>query len=174
MTLQEAITLIRNKNIISDSKSVWADLGCGSGLFTYALAHCLHRESTIYSIDKIISSFKIISFFTKVTIKPVEMDFEKENFPFKNLDGILMANSLHFVKDKKRFIENMKSSFNNHGCFLIVEYDTEVPSPWVPYPINFSSLKKLLNNAGYPSVTKINERPSAFNKGNLYSAMIRR
>ena len=174
MTLQEAITLIRDKNIISDSKSVWADLGCGSGLFTYALASLLHEESVIYSIDKIISSFKIISFSTKVTIKPVEMDFEKEKFPFKDLDGILMANSLHFVKDKKRFFENMKSSLNNNGCFLIVEYDTEVPSPWVPYPINFSSLKKLLNNAGYPSVTKINERPSAFNKGNLYSAMIRR
>jgi len=173
MTLQEAITLIRNENIISDSKNVCADLGCGSGLFTYALASLLHGESTIYAIDKIISSFKINSFFTKVTIKPVEMDFEKEKFPFENLNGILMTNSLHFVKDKKRFFENMKSSLNNNGCFLIVEYDTEVSSPWVPYPVNFSFLKKLLNNAGYSSVTKINERPSAFNKGNLYSAMIR-
>lgn len=109
MTLQEAITLIRNENIISDSKNVWADLGCGSGLFTYALASLLHGESTIYAIDKIISSFKINSFFTKVTIKPVEMDFEKEKFPFENLNGILMANSLHFVKDKKRFFENMKA-----------------------------------------------------------------
>src|SRR6185437_6075001 len=174
MTLQEAITLIRDKNIISDSKNVWADLGCGSGLFTYALAGLLHGESTIYAIDKIISSFKITFFFTKVTIKTVEMDFEKENFPFKDLDGILMANSLHFVKDKKSFFENIKSSLNNNGCFLIVEYNTEVPNPWVPYPINFSSLKRLLNNAGYSFVTKINERPSAFNKGNLYSAIIRR
>lgn len=36
MTLEEAVTLIKNNNINSGTKSVWADLGCGSGLFTYA------------------------------------------------------------------------------------------------------------------------------------------
>ena len=173
MTLQEAITLIQNKNIVSDIKSVWADLGCGSGLFTCALASLLYKESIVYAIDKNISSFKNNAPFKSVTIKPIEMDFENDNLPFDNLDGILMANSLHFVKDKKSFLEKMKGYLNNKGCFLIVEYDTEVSNRWVPYPISFLSLKKLFNDAGYISVTKVNERQSAFNRGNLYSAMIR-
>lgn len=172
MTLQEAITLIQHKNINSDTKSVWADLGCGSGLFTYALGNLLNEESTIYALDKNISSFKNVSSFKSVTVKPLELDFEKTILPFDNLDGILMANSLHFVKNKISFLEKMKSYLNNKGCFLVVEYDTEASNHWVPYPISFLSLKKLFNDAGYSSVSKINERPSAFKRGNLYSAVI--
>ncbi|MEO9022965.1 MAG: class I SAM-dependent methyltransferase [Ginsengibacter sp.] len=173
MTLQEAITLIQNEDIISDRKSVWADLGCGSGLFTYALANLLHEKSIVYAIDKNVSSFKKIASFKSITVKPVELDFENQEFSFCNLDGILMANSLHFVKDKMKFLEKIKSYLDNKGCFLIVEYDTEISNHWVPYPISFLSLKELFKDAGYTSVIKINERPSAFNRGNLYSAMIR-
>lgn len=173
MTLQQAITLLQNKNIYCDTKSVWADLGCGSGLFSYALVSILNKDSIIYAIDKNISSFRNISSVKTGFIKLVELDFEKSTLPFYNLDGILMANSLHFVKDKKGFLGKLKNYLTKKSCFLIVEYDTEISNHWVPYPISYLSLKKLFNDAGYTSVTKINERPSAFNRGNLYSVMIR-
>lgn len=100
------------------------------------------------------------------------MDFEKSTLPFDKLDVIIMDNSLHYVKNKIKFIEKMKNHLNKNGCFLNVEYDTEISNHWVPYPINFLSLKKNFRNRVFSSVTKINERPSAFNRGNLYSAMI--
>jgi hypothetical protein len=53
-----------------------------------------------------------------------------------------------------------------------VEYDMEAANHWVPYPINFSSLKKLFHDVGFSFVEKINERPSVFNRANLYSAII--
>lgn len=84
----------------------------------------------------------------------------------------MMANSLHYVKDKIKFLEKMKSHIHMDGCFLIIEYDTEVSNRWVPYPISFLSLKKLFHDAGYSSVIRINEMPSAFNnRGNMYSAV---
>lgn len=172
MTLQQAVALIQNKNISLDTKSVWADLGCGSGIFSYALASLSNEESIIYAIDKNISIFKINTSVNKVSLKPIELDFEKAPLPFKNIDGILMANSLHFVRDKILFLEKIKHYLNKNGQFLIVEYDTEIANHWVPYPISFLSLKKIFNDAGYTSVRKINERPSAFNRGNIYSAMI--
>ncbi len=174
MNSQDAIALIQDKNIFSGTKTVWADLGCGTGLFTYALASLLNEESIIFAIDKNISSFKTISSMKGVTINKIELNFESDDLPFDSLDGILMANSLHFVKNKKRIIEKMKSYLSANSCFLLVEYDTEISNHWVPYPVNFLSLKKLFNEAGFTSVTKINDRQSAFNRGNLYSVIIKK
>lgn len=115
-----------------------------------------------------------VSITLSVTVKPIELDFEKAALPFNNLDGILMANSLDFIKDKTGFLEKMKSQLNINGCFLIVEYDTEVSNRWVPYPVSFLNLKKLFNKAGYAFVIKVNERQSVFNKANLYSAIVNR
>ena len=171
MQLQDAIRLIQSKNINSETKSVWADLGCGSGLFTNALASLLADESTIYAVDKNLSSFHKDSSLKSILIKPVELNFERTPLPFNNLDGILMANSLHYVKNKKVFFEKIKTCLNAIGCFLIVEYDMETANHWVPYPISFSSLKELFHDVGFSFVEKISERPSAFNRGNLYSAI---
>jgi ubiquinone/menaquinone biosynthesis C-methylase UbiE len=172
MQLQDAINLIQNKNINTETKSVWADLGCGSGLFTNALASLLADESTIYAVDKNLSSFHKNSSLKSILIKPVELNFERTPLPFNNLDGILMANSLHYVKNKKDFFEKIKTCLNANGCFLIVEYDMEIANHWVPYPISFLSLKKLFHDVGFSFVEKINERPSVFNRANLYSAII--
>ncbi len=173
MQLQQAIDLIRNKKNNVETKSVWADLGCGSGLFTHALASLLKDESTIYAVDKNLSSFNKNPSLKNVLIKPVELDFEKTPLPFNNLDGIVMANSLHYVKDKKSFLEKIKMHLNEKGCFIVVEYNMEISNHWVPYPINFLSLKKLFHDVGFSFVEKISERPSAFNRGKLYSALIK-
>lgn len=173
MQLQDAINLIENKNINNETKTVWADLGCGSGLFTYALAGLLKEGSTVYALDKTISSFKKNASLKTIDIKPIQLDFEKATLPFENLDGIIMANSLHFVKDKIELIEKIRKHLHQKGCFLIVEYDMETSNYWVPYPINFLSLQKLFRKIGYSFVEKINERPSSFNRGDLYSAIMK-
>ena len=172
MTLQEGIALIKTDKIDSFKAATWADLGCGSGLFTNALASLLADESTIYAADKNLSSFHKDSSLKSILIKPVELNFERTPLPFNNLDGILMANSLHYVKNKKDFFEKIKTCLNANGCFLIVEYDMETANNWVPYPISFLSLKKLFHDVGFSFVEKISERPSVFNRANLYSAIV--
>lgn len=172
MTIEEATDLIRHDYIASLAKSVWADLGCGSGIFTHALANLLNDNSLIYAVDKNIAAFKKRPFSKNVIIKPVELNFEISKLPFDNLDGILMANSLHFVKDKRSFLEKIKNSLNDNGLFLLVEYDTDSSNFWVPYPVSFLSLRQIFNDVGYDSVIKINEMPSRFNKANLYAAII--
>jgi SAM-dependent methyltransferase len=171
MTLKEGIALIKTDKINSFRAATWADLGCGSGLFTYALAGMLNNKSTIYAIDKNITSFKKNLTFKSFEIIPVELDFEKQDLPFIKFDGILMANSLHFIKNKNDFIKKIKSRLNRGGLFLVVEYDTEAGNHWVPYPITFEGLKELFAATGFPGASKINERPSVFNSANLYSAI---
>ena len=172
MQLQEAISLIQTEEINSKSKSSWADLGCGSGLFTRALATMLYEGSTVYAVDKNMSSFNASPFPNNVIINPMKSDFVKDEFVLRNLDGILMANALHFVRHKKSFIEKMSPYFRDAPVFLMVEYDTDLPNPWVPYPLNFITLRNLFTEIGFALVKKINKRKSRYRSGELYSVLI--
>lgn len=171
MNLKDAIDLIRPVEPFVESR--WADLGCGSGLFTHALATLLPSGSSIYAVDQYMNGFMESHDMIDVPVIPIEMNFESDKLPFDNLDGILMANSLHFVKDKEALIRKLERSFADDRTFMIVEYDTDIPNRWVPYPVSFVSLKKLFHQSGYFSVTRLNEKRSLFQRGNLYSAIIR-
>ena len=171
MNLKEAINLL---SYSSNKKQTWADLGCGTGTFTLALAHQLKEESTIYAVDKNSSALnKIPDTYNKTNIKKHHSDFTSFQLPEK-LNGILMANSLHYVSNKAEFIKSTSGYLKDDGCFLIIEYDTEASNQWVPFPISFQSLKVLFNKLGFSSIIKLNEHPSIYRRANMYSAIIKK
>jgi trans-aconitate methyltransferase len=174
MELEEAILLIQTDEITQDKQTAWADLGCGTGLFTRALASMLYTGSTIHAVDKNMSSFKVSSLSTHVNLKTIESDFVHDDLNLENLDGILMANALHFVRNKKSFIEKMIPYFRDAPAFLMVEYDTDLPNPWVPYPLSFITLRKLFTGLGFSVVKKISEKKSLYRTGRIYSVIIAR
>jgi ubiquinone/menaquinone biosynthesis C-methylase UbiE len=174
MELEDAISLIHTDALIQNTQKTWADLGCGKGLFTQALADQLYEGSTVYAIDKNMSSFNINSFPNHVTIKAVESDFVYDDLNIESLDGILMANAFHFVNDKKSFIKKMIPYFREAPVFLMVEYETDLPNPWVPYPLRFDTLKNLFKELGFSAVKKISEKKSLYRSGILYSVLITR
>ncbi len=171
MLLSDAITLIKHPSVPSSSISTWADLGCGAGLFTQALSTLLAEGSIIYAIDKV-SVNRLPDHFNNIRIEKTQLDFVTAPLPASSLHGILMGNSLHYVKEQLAFIKKAEAHLQSSGSFLIVEYDTDRSNPWVPYPLSFVSLKKLFNQAGYTSVEKINERPSAYGRYPMYAAVI--
>lgn len=171
MKQQEAINLIEKAIPHSDKPQIWADLGCGSGTFTNALARLLPSGSHIYAVDGQSQNFpKVIG--NNVSIDFIKADFEKFDFDFSNLDGILMTNSLHYVKDKRLLIGRLEKYLSENKKFVIVEYDTTASNQWVPYPINFFKLKELFIELGYSKIIKLDERQSIFGQGNLYSVII--
>lgn len=173
MRLSEAISLIQNGHFSGQESSRWADLGCGSGLFTFALANLLSAGSTVYAVDKNPVNFDVRLQPASIRILSMQLDFEKDALPFQHLDGILMANSLHYVLDKPALISKLSGVLKPNGRFLIVEYDTDTPvQHWVPYPVSFQSLVKLFEDAGYKTVRKLGERPSVFGRAEMYAALI--
>ena len=168
MELKEAVSLIQTDEIIQNKQTTWADLGSGSGLFTRALSGLLYIGSTIYAVDKRISSFQKNSFSDQVVVRTIESDFVRDDLKLENLDGILMANALHFVKDKKLFIEKVLPWFRDVPVFLLVEYDTDRSNPWVPYPVSFITLKKLFTEMGFGVLKKIGEKKSLYRSGTMY------
>jgi ubiquinone/menaquinone biosynthesis C-methylase UbiE len=167
MTHEEAVAFIKNA-VKGDQLQYWADLGCGSGTFTKALAALLPPGSPITAVDREKQRLDIEG------VDFIRADFQKEELQLEELDGILMANALHYVSDKAGLITRLERLFGTGPCFIIIEYDTERANRWVPYPIHFEKLKLLFALLGYQSVVKINERPSAYGSGNMYCALIQK
>lgn len=163
MLLRDALTLIKPA---TPSGPRWADLGCGSGLFTRALATLLADGSTIEAIDAAPQP-AIASPNPAVEIRFRQQDFTQDRPA--GLDGVLMANSLHFVQDKPRFLKGLGAR-----QVIIVEYDTTLANPYVPFPVSWAELEPLLRDAGLSEVHRLGDRPSAFGKVTMYAAAAKR
>ena len=111
MDQTKAISLIQ-KAITGDQPQRWVDLGSGSGTFTLALQSLLPIGSHLTAVDKQSQ---------KLSVDFLKANFEKDDLPLFDLDGILMANSLHYVRDKTKLIKKLEAYFSGTPTFLIVE-----------------------------------------------------
>ncbi len=158
-----------NKNPLPQ---LWLDLGCGTGLFTLALAGNLPPGSKIIAIDKDEKALrKIPATVNDVVIQTRVADFVYDALDVKDVDGILMANSLHYVKDKETLLKKLVSSMKTKRIFLLVEYDRQQGNQWVPYPLTIDTAKVLFKSLGYAGLHVLNKRPSVFGEHYLYAAI---
>jgi ubiquinone/menaquinone biosynthesis C-methylase UbiE len=171
MKISEAIALIRTSAIEWTRPQSWCDLGCGSGTFTVALAQSLVSGSTIDAVDLDQRALKgIPDEYHGVTIRKILGDLRSPTLRLPSVDGILMANSLHFIQDQHLLLSKLLLVTNR---FLIVEYERSKPSPWVPHPIGFERLSQLFSETGVELVEKLSTRRSRFG-GTMYSAFAER
>src|SRR5690348_13016244 len=125
MQHSEHVNLI--KKAFHETGGVWADLGSGDGAFTLALRDLAGTGVKIYSIDSDatrLSRQKEIfeKQFPYTNIQYVVKDFT-EDLDLPKLDGILMANSLHYVQDQVSFLTQLKQTYlKPHGKLVLVEY----------------------------------------------------
>ena len=172
MNLKDATVFISFENE-NPQPQLWLDLGCGTGLFTSALAGNLPPGSKIIAIDKDEEALKKIpATVNNVVIQTLAADFVYDALDVKEADGILMANSLHYVKDKETLLKKLISSMKTNGFFLIVEYDRHAGNQWVPYPLTIDAAKALFKGLRYSGFQVLNKRPSVFGGHYMYAAII--
>lgn len=171
--LRDAIEMLADSGVGALGPTTWADLGCGSGTFTLALADLLAPGSAIHAMDRDGSALrKMPSAFKGVSITRYRGDFTNQPWPFTNLDGILMANSLHYVEDQASFIRACEPRMTCPRRFLIVEYDMHDAGRWVPYPVPQTRLTRLFKGAGYGSIRMLRSRLSLYRRAPLYAALV--
>lgn len=153
---------------------VWADFGAGDGAFTLALAHCLPPDSTIYAIDKDEGALtrgarRLSSQFPHVQAHSYVADFTQP-LALPPLDGVVMANALHFLRDKQPLLRLLYGYLRRGGRLVIVEYDAERGNQWVPYPFRYPEWARMAAAAGFTGTRQLATRPSRF-LGGFYSAL---
>lgn len=173
MLLTDAVNLIENG--VAKEPSTWADLGCGNGLFTQALAQLLPTPTTIHAVDINAGALnKIQDQYNDVKVMKHKYDFVNDPIVLPALDGILMANSLHFVQDKKSFLKKIELLLQPAAKMILVEYELTNANQWVPFPIQFHELKTLFSTIRFSNITKIGEMPSAYHQASIYAALLKK
>ena len=150
---------------VPQSGGRWADLGAGEGAFTLALAEVAGPKAHIVAIDRDARALRALDgrFETRVA------DFTKP-LNLHELDGVIMANSLHFVRDKEPVLRSVRSMLKPGGRLVIVEYGADRGNPWVPYPFTFPRWEKIAAQAGFKSTRLLKTIPSRW-LGSMYSAV---
>ena len=170
MTLQEAIDLIQPG--VKPTHGTWADIGAGTGMFTLALMEIL-TEGKIIALDKSPHALYKIKPSSHISLEIVDSDFHQA-LNLEPLDGIVMANALHYAKDHLAVLKNVLAPLTPGGTFILIEYDTEKPNePWVPNPVSFNKFKKLCDKTGLKQPVEIGRKKSIYSDGEIYAAVMR-
>lgn len=156
------------QNGIESSGGTWADLGSGAGAFTLALADLLGANAEIYSIDQDAGALREQEQALRARFPASQVHYRRADFSQRldlpPLDGIVMANSLHFQKhaDKDRTLKNVFDYLRPGGRLLLVEYDVDRGNRWVPYPMSFATWEKIAARNGLIGTRLLATVPSHF------------
>jgi len=172
MNHHDHVDLLRNG--IHGQGGAWADFGSGTGAFTLALADLIGPQGSIYSVDKDRGSLReqqrnMQANFPSARVEYIAADFT-QRLDLPVLDGIVMANSLHFVRKKEPVLQLMRGYLRSGGRLLLVEYDTDHGNMWVPYPFSYTTWEKMARQQGFVETTLLARHPSRFLDG-MFSAV---
>lgn len=152
----------------------WAELGSGTGAFTLALAELVGPGGSIISVDRDGPALRqqvraLEAAFPDVPVTQLLRDF-REPLDLPPLDGLLMANALHFVEEPQPLVTRLAGHLRRGGRFVLVEYDSDRGNTWVPHPVSVRHWIELATKAGLVRPVLLERVPSRF-LGSIYSAM---
>jgi ubiquinone/menaquinone biosynthesis C-methylase UbiE len=159
------VDLLRPANL--PQGGMYADFGAGSGAFTLALRELVGSDATIYAVDKDKSSLRGLEhnhqsrFNTTRNLILLPNDFSKP-LDLPPLDGIVMANSLHFFKDKEGILRHVHGCLKPNGALILVEYNVDKGNFWVPYPLTFETFHAVAPRAGFTEPRLLAKKKSSF------------
>jgi len=169
---QDHLNLLRGAVLVAGGQ--WADLGSGDGAFTLALRELVGAEGEIFSIDKDAGRLdaqrrNFRAQFPESNIQFIRGDFSR-SLDLPLLDGIVMANALHYFRDKESVLRHVSSYLKNSGRFVLVEYNVDSGNLWVPHPLSFETFRRVARAAGLTDPQLLATVPSRFLR-EIYSAL---
>ena len=172
MNHQDHVELLRRG--IPNQGGVWADLGSGEGAFTLALRELVGPDAVIFSVDQDRSRLEaqrraFRAMFPHAPPQFIAADLTRP-LDLPPLDGLVMANVLHFFRDKEAVLRRLVAYLKPGGRFILVEYNVDTGNIWVPHPLSFDTYVRLAPRCGLTSPERLAARPSRFLR-EIYSTL---
>ena len=163
------------KDGIQSPSGIWAEFGSGAGAFTLALVELTQPGALIYSVDRDMHALNRQAIVIRERFPSRQTGISYLHADYTNslklpaLDGVLMANSLHFQKNKLPVLQKINGYLRPGGCMILVEYNSDRGNHWVPFPLSFDTWSYLASQAGFQDTRLLAKVPSSF-MGEIYSA----
>jgi ubiquinone/menaquinone biosynthesis C-methylase UbiE len=173
MDHSDHVNLLQRANL--EQGGSWADLGAGSGAFTLALRELTGAAAVIFAVDRDRARLHQLEegyrsrFGDSNHLRLVVGDFSRP-LDLPPLDGILVANALHFFRDKVGVLKHVKTWLKPGGALIVVEYNVDSGNPWVPHPFSFETFRSLAAKSGFSEPRLLATHPSSFLR-EFYSAL---
>lgn len=175
MNDRDALALLRPAVHPADGER-WADLGAGTGTFTRALASLVGPDGHVLAVDADDGALAALrrrpARSAEAPISVLRADVSRP-LDLPPLDGVLMANALHFLADAPGALLLAAGYLRPGGRLVLIEYEGRRPSPWVPHPVSFAHFGELAPGAGLTPPDLVATRPSAYG-GEMYVAVSRK
>jgi SAM-dependent methyltransferase len=168
---RDALTLLRAAVSAAEGEA-WADLGAGDGVFTRALAVLVGSAGQVFAVDednRALSAVRAWAASATATVTVLRADVTKP-LDLPPLDGVVMANILHFVADAEAVLPRIVSLLKPGGRLVLIEYEGRRPGRWVPHPVSFARFHQLAAAAGLAEPRVAARRPSHYG-GEIYVAV---
>ena len=127
---QEEYTELAIKNLPIDKKSVVADIGAGSGYYTFRIAKKV-PEGKVYAVEIQDPAIKYLKerseelgFDNVITIKGTE---QSPMLPGNSIDLAIMVDVYHELLYPQEVLQSIKKSLKPGGKLLLIEYRGEDP-----------------------------------------------
>ena len=153
---------------------LWADLGSGRGAFTLALAEILADSGSIISVDKDRAALRDQELAMQTRFPTAHVDYRAADFSksldLPPLDGVVMANSLHYFSRKQPLVEHVRAMLKPGGHLIVIEYNVDRGNWAVPHPLTYSQWAELAARSGFAETRLLGAVPSSF-LHEFYSAL---
>lgn len=171
MTHDEACVLIGDAVARGEA---WAELGAGRGTFTRALGELVGEGGGVWASDRnpaAVRALRSLELPGGARLEVARLDFTG-SLVLPPVDGVLMANALHFASDAEAVLRRVADLLPPAGKLLLVEYDREHGNPWLPFPVPLHRFRELAEAVGFGRPEEIGRRPSRY-QGEMYAALAR-
>ncbi len=128
---QEENTKLAIEKMQLSPKSVVADIGAGTGYYTFAIARKI-PDGKVYAVDiqdemiKYLKDKKTSTGFTNVEV--VKSSSQSPNLPQNSIDLAFMVDVYHELEYPHEMLQAIKKCLKGDGKILLLEYRAEDPS----------------------------------------------